>query len=255
MSEKLIGADDTTGLNHGSDIFVLTRFQAVDTGDMTEFKVKAGTSGYVKCALYEDDAGAPGDLITAMNTGQAISSGWNTLNFTSTPVNIGTYYWLAIIIDTSGAALYVNSSGTMRYKASTYSGFTFPDPAGGGFSSLAYYTLEAGWGETESITPKTSSDSGAGSDIKESFPAAFFSRAEMGSGLETAGINAGLASGDAGTGADFSLSSSEEAMSGSDGGSGSDAMRVLIKKAVSGTEMNLPGSRGRVGMPSRRVNL
>ena len=253
MSEKLIGADDTTGLDHGSDIFVLTRFQAVDTGDMTEFKVKASASGHVKCALYEDDAGAPGDLITAMNTGQAVSSGWNTLNFTSRPVNSGTYYWLAIIIDTGGAALYVNSSGTMKYKALTYSGFTFPDPAGGGFSSLAYYSLEAGWGETESIIPKTSSDSGAGLDTKDSFPAVLFSRAETGSGLETAGINAGLASGDVGTGIELSLSSSEEAISSSDGGSGYDSIRVLTNKA--GHDLRLHSYQGQVSIPHKEVRL
>jgi len=222
---------------------------------MTEFKVKAGASGYVKCALYEDDSGEPGDLITAMNTGQAVASGWNTLSFTSTPVTSGTYYWLAIIIDTAGAALYVNSSGTMRYKAFTYSGFTFPDPAGSGFSSLGFYSVEAGWGDTESVTPKTSSDAGIGADTKGSFPAALFTRAETGSGLETVAINAGMISGDTGTGADYSFSSSEEALFGGDNGSGSDVMKVLIAKAVSGTEMNLPGSRGRVRMPSKGVNL
>ena len=34
----------------------------------------------------------------------------------------------------------------MRYKAATYGSFSFPDPAGSGFSSWDGYQLSAGWG-------------------------------------------------------------------------------------------------------------
>jgi hypothetical protein len=158
---KLVGADDAAGSNQTAGYFILTRFQAVASGTMNEFRLKSGVSGNIKCALYADNAGEPGALITAMNTGQAVTGGgWNTLNFTSTAITSGTYYWLAICLDTTGAAQWI-SGGTMFWKTATYSTFTFPNPAGSGFSSGAYTQLEAGW---ESVTAKTSSDTGAGAD-------------------------------------------------------------------------------------------
>jgi uncharacterized repeat protein (TIGR02543 family) len=147
--QKLIGADDASGSNSSSGYFRLSRFQAVASGNMTEFKVKAGAIGNVKCALYTDKAGGPGSLITAMNTGQAVTSGWNTLSFTSTPITSGIYYWLAMNIDTSGAAQYVLSPGAgYRYKAQAYSGFTFPETLSGLTTDNLYYDLSAGWDGT-----------------------------------------------------------------------------------------------------------
>ena len=153
MTTKLLGADDATGLDEVVGYFRLTRWQAVASGYITEFRVKAGASGYVKCALYQDNSGQPGALITAMNTGQAVVAGWNTLSFTSTWVSSGVPYWLAICFDVQGAVRYING-GTYRYKAATYSTFTFPDPAGSGFTSGPYSDLTAGWGTGEqTISP------------------------------------------------------------------------------------------------------
>jgi hypothetical protein len=150
MKIKLVGADDASGPNEWANYFILTKFTAVASGDMTEFRVKSAVSGYVKCALYADNSGEPGALITAMNTGQAVSGGgWEALSFTSTPITQGTVYWLAINISINGAVQYVGSGGVTRYKAATYSTFTFPDPAGSGFSSNAAVELIAGWGEGE----------------------------------------------------------------------------------------------------------
>jgi hypothetical protein len=144
---KLIGHDDATGANEGANWFELVRFQAINTGSVTEFKVKSEGSYNVKVALYADRAGEPGALITAMNTGQAVASDWNILSFTTTNITSGTYYWLAIIGDASGAFQSTFSGdGTRRYKAGTYSIFSFPDPAGSGFYSDTYGLLLAGWG-------------------------------------------------------------------------------------------------------------
>jgi hypothetical protein len=148
MTVKLVGADDITATgNEYYNNFILCKFTAVASGNMTEFRVKSAVAGNVKCALYADNAGAPGALITAMNTGHAVAgSGWETLDFTSTPIVLGTVYWLAIDFDTIGAVTYKSSGGVLRYKTATYSTFSFPDPAGTGFSSLTYYDLIAGWG-------------------------------------------------------------------------------------------------------------
>jgi len=151
MKIKLVGADDASGLNEWPNYFILTKFTALASGIMTEFRVKSAVSGYVKCALYADNAGEPGALITAMNTGQAVTgSGWEALSFTPTPITQGTVYWLAINISTNGVVQYIGvGTGIVRYKSATYTTFTFPDPAGSGFSSGTYCELVAGWGEEE----------------------------------------------------------------------------------------------------------
>jgi hypothetical protein len=162
MATKLVGANDATGSNWSANYFSLTRFQAEASGSMTEFRLKCNANGNVKCAVYADNSGEPGDLITAMNTGQAVTSGsWNTLNFTPTSIASGTYYWLAICFDTNGAGQYAGV-GTTRYKGATYSTFTFPNPAGTGFSNFNCYFLIAGWGVD--VVVKTSSDNGSGAD-------------------------------------------------------------------------------------------
>ena len=156
MAIKLVGADDIAGTSLGTGYFSLSNFTAVATGNMTQFRVKSLAAGNVKCAIYADSAGEPGALITAMNTGQAVVIGWNTLDFTSTPITSGTVYWLAFIFDTAGAGTYASYAGvSLKYRAGTYAGWTFPDPAGTGFSSASDYEyVLAGWGESgQTISP------------------------------------------------------------------------------------------------------
>ena len=154
-TQKLIGADNAAGANELTGYIRLSRWQAVATGNMTEFRCKAGASGNIKVALYADSAGQPGALITAMNTAQAVVSGWNTLSFTSTAITSGTYYWLAIVFDTQGCCQAVTTTGVQyRSKAATYSGFSFPNPAGSGFDSYTtFYDLAAGWGSIVAPVP------------------------------------------------------------------------------------------------------
>jgi hypothetical protein len=179
MTIKLIGADDISGSNEYASTFCLNKFTAAASGNMTEFRVKAAVSGYVKCALYADSSGAPGALITAMNTGQAVAAGWNTLSFTSTAITLGTVYWLAIVISVAGAAIYHSGGGTQKYKSSTYSTFTFPDPAGSGFSSATDYDLEAGWGETGGTTLYASATMSGSGDLAAIARATIIAKATM----------------------------------------------------------------------------
>lgn len=156
-SSKLLGADDTTAAgNQGSNYFILDRWTATATGNITEIRVKCGASGEVKLAIYADSSGSPGALLNAVNTSTLVSSGWNTINFPSTAVTSGTSYWLAFNSSAS-CVNYVWSSGRSRlYKRATYSTFTFPNPAGTGFSSYSRaYNLIAGWGTTGAPPPTT----------------------------------------------------------------------------------------------------
>lgn len=147
MTVRLVGANDASGSGEGTNTFILTKYTAIASGNMTQFYVCSGVAGNVKCALYADSGGEPAALLTAMNTGQAVAGGgWTALSFTSTPIVSGTAYWLAINIDTYGCVQYV-STGIYRYKGASYGGFTFPDPAGSSFTaSTAYRDLVAGWG-------------------------------------------------------------------------------------------------------------
>jgi hypothetical protein len=148
MTIKLIGADNAVGDgNNAPDYFVLGRFQAVASGNMTLFYLRCANAGNIKVALYADNSGEPGALITAMNTGQAITIGWVSVSFTSSAIVSGNYYWLGTNLDCYGMRQ-LNSGGTRRYKVATYSTFTFPNPAGSGFTSDSLCNVEAGWGIT-----------------------------------------------------------------------------------------------------------
>jgi hypothetical protein len=148
MSTKLLGYDDASGgIVETADYFLLTQVTAVASGNMTIFRVKTAVEGNVKCALYEDIGGYPRNLITAMNTGQAVVVGYNDLNFTSTPITASTVYWLAINIDTVGAVV-EGLGGSILYAAASYAGFTFPSPynASLSFDSLNACERVSGWG-------------------------------------------------------------------------------------------------------------
>jgi hypothetical protein len=151
MTIKLLGSDASSGSNEIAGLFRLTKWTAVATGNMTEFKFVAGASGNVKCALYADNSGAPGALITAMETGQAVSSGANTLTFTSTPITVSTDYWLGICFDNANVGQYGIAAHAYRYKTATYATFTFSanDPPTGLTTDNFYYDLTAGWGIEE----------------------------------------------------------------------------------------------------------
>jgi hypothetical protein len=87
-------------------------------------------------------------LLKAVDTtGTLIAAGWNSINIDSTPVTSGAYYWLAINADTTIVCGTASPGGTVQFKAAPYTGFTFPDPAGTGYSSASgVIALLAGWG-------------------------------------------------------------------------------------------------------------
>jgi hypothetical protein len=184
MATKLVGEDEQDGLTGYSPVFGLSKHQAVASGDMTEFKVRCRAACNFKYAIYADNSGSPGALIAAVNTSTPMSPGWNAFSFPSTAITSGTYYWLAVCFDTASGVAYLSSGGLgIKYKAVTYSTFTFPDPAGSGFTNLGGYSqVVAGW---ESMIAKISSDTGSGIDAYVSLetPGAKLS-SDVGSGLE-----------------------------------------------------------------------
>jgi hypothetical protein len=155
---KLIGANDVTASsNHIANYFILTRWTATGSGNLSQISVKCGDYGNVKVAIYSDASGSPASLLGANNSGQAVSPGWNTISLSS-PASIysNTTYWLAFV-STTLCVNYVAGSGTLIYKPATYSTFSFPTNAGSGFGSGSYYSISQGWGSPISLNITTTS--------------------------------------------------------------------------------------------------
>lgn len=161
MSVKLVGTDDGAVDGYvGTNYVLFLRYQAVSSGSMTLFYFKSGGTGDVKVALYTDSNSEPGSLIAAMNTGQAVGTGWVSVSFTSTSITSGTYYWLGICCDSDIVGYTGPGTATRRYKAVTYSTYTFPNPAGSGYTADTYGHRVAGWGNVpQTIIPSSISQS------------------------------------------------------------------------------------------------
>jgi hypothetical protein len=168
-SQKLIGANESTTPDtpNGGNHFILSRFTATASGDMTELKVRCSAPGNVKVAVYDDNSGEPGALLKSVDTSTPVSSGWNTIPFSSPYPSItsGNNYWLAFCSDGNivGAKA---STGYRRFKPAAFSSFTFPSNAGTGFiTDTTYYDVTAGWGTIIPPTPPTITNSTGASNI------------------------------------------------------------------------------------------
>jgi hypothetical protein len=145
---RLLGTETQGSVNLLANYLSVCQFTAEATGIVSAVRVYSLAAGNVKVAIYADDgADNAGALITANYNGQAVTANqWNTLSIGGTPVVQGTKYWLATIMDTNGAVARSNDSANRDYRAAAYSGFTFPDPAGGGWTAGDTLASTAGWG-------------------------------------------------------------------------------------------------------------
>jgi len=145
-AEKLIGSDDVSEDGYiGTNRFMLTRFQAEKTGTIDEIRVNKYSSGVMKVAIYADDEEEPGALLNANNDPGDTGTGWTTISLPVTNVVEGTYYWLAFQ-DCGSRPYYHTASAQTRYRIEDSPDFTFPDPAGGEFTTITdYYPIIAGW--------------------------------------------------------------------------------------------------------------
>ena len=148
--QRVIGsANVSTDASSMEEHFTLNRFQADYSSTITQIKVDLAGNSLVKVAIYADQGGEPGALLNAVNEPQACGDIWCTIYFPPTTVTQGTYYWLAFLIESARMGYHTDPSAinTIRYKSAGFGGFTFPNPAGTGFSSTGgYYFLIAGWG-------------------------------------------------------------------------------------------------------------
>ncbi|HET8708644.1 MAG TPA: hypothetical protein VFL85_00005, partial [Candidatus Saccharimonadales bacterium] len=109
---------------------------AIDTSPNNKYRM----------AIYADNAGSPGSLITQTAEG-TLSSGWNTISVSAT-LSTSTYYWLGYITNATSDLNNVSYSGggTSCYLANTYSS-GFPATASGcsvGGQAFSFYVTFMG---------------------------------------------------------------------------------------------------------------
>lgn len=124
------GTDVSTSGNYVS----YTKFTASASGNVTHIRVKSSAGGYVKIAVYTDNAGDPGSLLIANNNQQyvtGLNNGSNLLSLGgSVALTQGTDYWIGTVSSASGCIRRTTTdTGNRRYKAATFSSFTFPETA------------------------------------------------------------------------------------------------------------------------------
>ena len=153
MAKKLIGSDDgISNVPITQSYISYGRFVALASGNMTQFLAKANSSANFKVGIYTDVGGSLGTLMAGGMNSTAVSPGWNTIPFVSTPLTLGTYYWLAINCDTYNAVGCASAGGTAYYAALSYSS-NFPTTPSGLYS-VTWNLLIAGWGiKTNSGNP------------------------------------------------------------------------------------------------------
>lgn len=145
---KLIGNDDGAGTSSGTaNYHNLQRFICVLSGQMTSFNIRTSDAGNVKVAIYSDDGGEPNILLTSIES--SVVAGVNSISIGPVSLTKDTYYWLAYNSD-AAIVRYKTGTCTRRSKSATYSTFSFPNPAGTGYSSSTTNSrIISGWG-TES---------------------------------------------------------------------------------------------------------
>ncbi len=155
MAARLVGKVDTTiDGTYSYDYFIIDRYMAVGTGVCNNIRVKCSGNGFIRVAVY--DVG--GNRLAKKDAGTAVSAGWNTI-YLEAPFNVtnGVTYGLAYIFNAAVMGYDTIGGSVHYYKASSYSGFTFPDPAGSGFTLVTNNTgIIAGWSiETYDETGRT----------------------------------------------------------------------------------------------------
>jgi hypothetical protein len=120
----LLGTTTIGDSNFGANYVTYQRFQASGSGTINSISVYVLVSGNVKVGIYTDNSAAPGTLIGYNNGSTAVTStAWRNVALTNTcSVTSGTYYWIAALIDTSGASTYSAGGGSNNnaYESRTY---------------------------------------------------------------------------------------------------------------------------------------
>ncbi|MBM4446998.1 MAG: hypothetical protein FJ023_06555 [Chloroflexi bacterium] len=137
----LLGADDVdTGTTTDyQDRFLLSKFESKNIDKLSSIQVKCyiadpeAPPAHVKVALYADNNGSPGTLLGSVDCADNITvSSWKPVSVPEIAIT-KTNYWLAAISDADIISTKTLTS-TNKYEVADFTGFTFPNPAGTGFT-------------------------------------------------------------------------------------------------------------------------
>jgi hypothetical protein len=135
----IVGTDSAATTDFAGNNVQLTQFTSSAAGYPISFDVYPRLNGNFKWAVYTDDGGEPDELVIGDNNATAVTSGqWNRVTLSSYEIEDSTVYWLG----GAGSNADVNGQvaapgGVMRYQnLADFSAWTWPDPAGGGWSGF-----------------------------------------------------------------------------------------------------------------------
>lgn len=152
---KLIG-NDSGSVNYSAtrDVLYIERYIALDNGQVNSIQLLCQTVTNSRAAIYSDSSGEPGALLSNSDI-VALVAGWNTVSLAS-PVSIikNSYYWLAFVLQ-APQTIRTAQVCTGRYKSITWAGFSFPNPAGTGYTNQANRsTMITGYGAIATGCPR-----------------------------------------------------------------------------------------------------
>jgi hypothetical protein len=146
---KLIGNDALTVNDVVANTRVLyQKFAALSSANVTSIYVNgyAVTNANVKVAIYSDNAGTPGNVLAQSGDTVILKNQWNIISIASTAIVSGTYYWLAIVTNTTNGLGRRTTGGTTLYSGNvTYATFSYAN-APSGLTSSTLNSQIAGWG-------------------------------------------------------------------------------------------------------------
>lgn len=127
---------------HGANFLLGQKFTTATANDITALGINSQTSGQqVIMALYTDNAGAPGTLIT-QSASTTLSFGDNIIDVPDVPINAGDY-WIMKVLDGTNATITESDSGaSLTHFTSLSFGETLPInyPVGSSYSDDIFAT-------------------------------------------------------------------------------------------------------------------
>jgi hypothetical protein len=146
QGKYLFGAEDvdTGTTTEDGGRFLLYKFPNAKAGTLGSIQVKCyipdsdpeAPPAHLKVALYADNNGAPGTLLTSGTSGNITVSSWAPVTVTEVQV-AKAYYWLAAIADANVISMETATSSNSKYQAADFDTFVFPQPPSGTFTSPA----------------------------------------------------------------------------------------------------------------------
>jgi hypothetical protein len=136
MSDYLIGNTSSGTGSMPAPRCNLSKWTASYSGTLKIISIYGTGGGNCKIAIYADNSGSPGSLLAANNDDTPVTANaWTDISISDVNITADTVYWLGVANDTAnGVTSSASTGGTRKYKTITYSGYTFPNPAGTGWS-------------------------------------------------------------------------------------------------------------------------